>query len=407
MPVAGVEPIGNELPASLVFTESPRDHSPALERVDTGRAMATAPQVPPADDVAAAAPIVAAPIVTAPPVLGHGGRTPDVRPDRPIVAPGGASPRSGAMTERPIAFPRPTRAQVAVTDAERASTQPGEATGAGPAGPSDNPLSTANVESPPVATTDGLAASISRAMPAAISTAPMTPESVSAPGPQAASGPAAQVAPALAMLATASRTGGVTISLHPAELGRVDIRLERARDGRTEVTLRAERPEALRLLTSERPMLEAALDRAGVAAGHRRIAFGPLDASAPPETPSSESRPDPSGGMPRPAGPHIVAPAPPDAIAAQARSYDSPPAPSAAGSSGGSIGGGPSGGPSGGQLGGHMSGQSGGQMGGQSPGHHATTPWSGGRSGGRADLAEPGSVPAASAGRLAGVDITA
>ena len=68
-------------------------------------------------------------------------------------------------------------------------------------------------------------------------------------------------------------TRQVVIQLEPADLGRVEIRIERTETGPATVDLAVERPETLRLLLEDRPMLEQALDRAGLLTEGRVVAI--------------------------------------------------------------------------------------------------------------------------------------
>ena len=77
--------------------------------------------------------------------------------------------------------------------------------------------------------------------------------------------PAAQVAPALCSLAQASDgSSRLTLRLDPAELGHVQIRIDRPQDAPARVEITAERPETLALLQRDQPQLQRALDQAGV-----------------------------------------------------------------------------------------------------------------------------------------------
>jgi len=76
--------------------------------------------------------------------------------------------------------------------------------------------------------------------------------------------PAAQIAPAMIQLAHTASGQQITIRLAPAELGRVDVRIDRADDGTASVQVLVERPETLKLLQADQPLLNQALDKAGV-----------------------------------------------------------------------------------------------------------------------------------------------
>ncbi len=95
--------------------------------------------------------------------------------------------------------------------------------------------------------------------------------------------PAVQVAQAVAepvrvVLAAPPQQSGAphvtTIQLDPAELGRVQIRIERSTtDGPVKVELAAERPETLLRLIHDQPQLQQALDQAGIPQQGRSVSF--------------------------------------------------------------------------------------------------------------------------------------
>jgi hypothetical protein len=88
------------------------------------------------------------------------------------------------------------------------------------------------------------------------------------------------------------------IRLNPAELGAVQIRVERPKAGGAEVTLTVERPETLLMLLRDREGLAQALDRAGVPADSRVITYQ----AAAPATPIDAPRPEPDQTQPKFAG---------------------------------------------------------------------------------------------------------
>ena len=63
------------------------------------------------------------------------------------------------------------------------------------------------------------------------------------------------------------------ISLHPAELGQIDISLSVADDGHIQAVLRAERPETLELLQRDARSLEQQLRQAGLEVGSNALSF--------------------------------------------------------------------------------------------------------------------------------------
>lgn len=108
--------------------------------------------------------------------------------------------------------------------------------------------------------------------PAASST-----DHASAPPPPALQVAQAIVDPVHVILAAppqqANEPHVTTIQLDPAELGRVEIRIERTGDGPAKVELAAERPETLLRLVHDQPQLQQALDQAGIPQHGRTITF--------------------------------------------------------------------------------------------------------------------------------------
>jgi flagellar hook-length control protein FliK len=96
--------------------------------------------------------------------------------------------------------------------------------------------------------------------------------------PQAHAGikgsPAEQVGPALMTLGK-SVDGGqdITVQLHPADLGSVQIRIARAGFGGTRVEIMAENSSTLLALQREQPRLHHTLDAAGIPAAGRTVTF--------------------------------------------------------------------------------------------------------------------------------------
>jgi flagellar hook-length control protein FliK len=79
-----------------------------------------------------------------------------------------------------------------------------------------------------------------------------------------------------AQIAAKALTGGTKsfeIRLDPAELGRVDVHLSVARDGKAEATLYADRPETLVLLRGDSQNLERALKDAGLDVSNSSLNF--------------------------------------------------------------------------------------------------------------------------------------
>lgn len=95
------------------------------------------------------------------------------------------------------------------------------------------------------------------------------PEAASAPA-----SPAAQLAPVLvSVLRTPSGAQHLTVRLQPAELGQVEVRVDRTAGGPVRVDVTVQRPETLTLLLRDQPQLQRALDQAGLPADGRSVAF--------------------------------------------------------------------------------------------------------------------------------------
>jgi hypothetical protein len=148
----------------------------------------------------------------------------------------------------------------------------------------------------------------SRAPSAAVSPAPGAPHGATVPAlveaagltaapPLAAAAPVAvsrasaqaspvrQLIPALVHLARTQDGSRLTVQLAPAELGAVQVRIDRDAGGAVRVALTAERPETLHLLMRDTAQLNIALDAAGLSAD-RSISFH-LAASPPHAAPAA------------------------------------------------------------------------------------------------------------------------
>jgi flagellar hook-length control protein FliK len=109
--------------------------------------------------------------------------------------------------------------------------------------------------------------------------APAGGTAAAAPAPIAASAahqatlaaPTAQIAHAVAVHIAPGASGNVTIQLQPAELGAVQVRIERAHDGSATVTVQVEKNDTLHVLQQDMPRLHQALDRAGLPAESRQV----------------------------------------------------------------------------------------------------------------------------------------
>jgi flagellar basal-body rod modification protein FlgD len=128
--------------------------------------------------------------------------------------------------------------------------------------PAATPSQAVSSPVPVTPTVDPLAAAAA-IPPTAVQT--LHPTEAPAPAPPANSAaPAHQVAAALVQIAHSPSGSAVTLRLDPAELGHVQIRIERGADGTSTVHVTAERPETLRLLVADQPQLHRTLDSAGL-----------------------------------------------------------------------------------------------------------------------------------------------
>jgi hypothetical protein len=77
-------------------------------------------------------------------------------------------------------------------------------------------------------------------------------------------------------MARAAKAGidRIHIQLHPASLGRVEVRLDLGHDGRVAATVIADRPDTLEMLKSDARGLERALQEAGLKADTDSLQFG-------------------------------------------------------------------------------------------------------------------------------------
>jgi Meckel syndrome type 1 protein len=112
--------------------------------------------------------------------------------------------------------------------------------------------------------------------------APATPHDVTPPTatpparPTSPASPARQIAPVLVAVAIPGGTARLSVTLEPAELGRVEISVERSGEA-TQVQVLAERPETLALLQRDQRELDRALGQAGIGAEGRTLSFSLAD----------------------------------------------------------------------------------------------------------------------------------
>jgi flagellar hook-length control protein FliK len=266
------------------------------EGPETGTAAATARSQRPADaeevatEIGAASPL---PVPALPP------------PVAIMVVPGGAAAPAAAPPQADTAVqPRPAGAAVpvaAATEAPAAAVPTLPAPDHGAAAP---PMPDASMH-PPVMTTPAdraepaLAADPPSRATAAPRAAPEAPTPVEPGTPNAApaaapaptgspampapapppAAPARQIAPVLVAVAIAGGTARLSITLEPAELGRVEISVER-RGEATDIRVIAERPETLALIQRDQRELDRTLTQAGIGSEGRSLSFTLSDGGA-------------------------------------------------------------------------------------------------------------------------------
>jgi flagellar hook-length control protein FliK len=139
---------------------------------------------------------------------------------------------------------------------------------------------------PPVApVTQDTAPAQAVAALAVVSQGGSTPEAGAAPATIARHAPReaeAAMHQIVAPITTLAAAGGgdvagaprsVTIALHPVELGRVELKVERRADGRLAIGVAVERAETLALLRTDQGTLDRALTQAGLPPENRSISF--------------------------------------------------------------------------------------------------------------------------------------
>jgi len=86
--------------------------------------------------------------------------------------------------------------------------------------------------------------------------------------------PARQVAPALlSVVQKSDGTAQISVRLHPADLGAVNVRIERPTEHTAQVVITAEKPETLQMLKTDQAELHRVLDHAGLPPEGRTIPF--------------------------------------------------------------------------------------------------------------------------------------
>jgi flagellar hook-length control protein FliK len=114
---------------------------------------------------------------------------------------------------------------------------------------------------------------------ASASTATLTATAATATAATATAVPLSGVPIEIAAAARAGKTR-FDISLDPAELGRIDVRINVDRNGQVTSHLTVEKPETLSMLRQDAPQLQRALDDAGLKTGSNGLSFSLRDQSS-------------------------------------------------------------------------------------------------------------------------------
>ena len=195
-------------------------------------------------------------------------------PANPPQPPSGLPPAAAAAPLRPVlpdaqpsadqAPQRPDGPQAAEPAPEPQSRPARLLPGTQTAGPPRQPASPADPQPQPEA------APASGAAP----TQAVAPATAKASAPAAPASPTGQLAPALVSIAHASNGAQrLTVRLEPAELGHVEIRVDRAAGAPVRVEITVQRPETLTLLLRDQPQLQRTLDQAGLPPDGRSLTF--------------------------------------------------------------------------------------------------------------------------------------
>jgi hypothetical protein len=281
-------------PAADGSRTAPVDSRPPGEATQPLPAPGTAPADPASPD-APAVPLpnagAAAPVA---PMPARGGTTPpttasDAAPTTPSgSAPALESSAATRVTAPPHEPPAGTQQVPRASATDRPSPLPGRDAAPANAGEiASQPVGSAAPElRAPADARPELPAALPGFAPTA-QTAPATPATAEAAPvahrAYAQPTPAAQLVPSVVAIAPRGGAAAPTrlvVAIRPVELGQVEVTVERAQDGPAQLRILAERPETLTLLLRDRPMLEQALQRAGIETQSATLSFGLSDTAS-------------------------------------------------------------------------------------------------------------------------------
>jgi flagellar hook-length control protein FliK len=134
------------------------------------------------------------------------------------------------------------------------------------------------------------AGAIQAQQPGAAATTPAAATQLTATAAESASVPVSGLAMEIAASARSGKTR-FEIRLDPAELGRIDVRIDIDRHGQMTSHLTVERPETLSMLRQDANQLQRALDNAGLSTGNGGLQFSLRDQSSQGQNDGNQSNP--------------------------------------------------------------------------------------------------------------------
>jgi chemotaxis protein MotD len=135
------------------------------------------------------------------------------------------------------------------------------------------------------------AGAIQAQQPGAAATTPATAAQLTATAAASAPVPVSGLAMEIAASAKSGKTR-FEIRLDPAELGRIDVRIDIDRHGQVTSHLTVERPETLSMLRQDANQLQRALDNAGLSTGNGGLQFSLRDQSSQGQNDGNQSNPN-------------------------------------------------------------------------------------------------------------------
>jgi flagellar hook-length control protein FliK len=135
------------------------------------------------------------------------------------------------------------------------------------------------------------AGAIQAQQPAAAATTPAAATQLTATAAESAPVPVSGLAMEIAASARSGKTR-FEIRLDPAELGRIDVRIDIDRHGQMTSHLTVERPETLSMLRQDANQLQRALDNAGLSTGNGGLQFSLRDQSSQGQNDGNPSNPN-------------------------------------------------------------------------------------------------------------------